>query len=137
MRAAVKLTDKLIKDSLATKNFKDYASYRTEAPLRPGRCRQLGYKSTPEYFTVITSKLCGGINAAHVSRGRTPSKLYRKFSRDISKFDICKNTLAKKYPNYKVLGGYEVYSNSKRVWYQFCFKKAEVPKLKNKKSISL
>lgn len=97
-------------------------TYKLRTSFRPTRARALGYKNVPYYLLVISSIRKGGIEARIPSRGRTPSKIYSKFSRNISLQRILEGRTKRRFLNLTLVGSYPIYQNGKRRWYEFLFR---------------
>lgn len=116
----VAILSKYIK--IKKQDIKSQKIYRTNKPLSIPKARKYGYKDTPEYISVIGSYKKGGIEPKIPSRGRTPSGIYSKYSRNISLDRILEKKVSKKYQNLKIVGYYWIYEDGKRKWYEFILK---------------
>ena len=96
-------------------------TYTVSSSLRPYKARIYGYKSVPGNILVVSSIKKGGIEAKIPARGRTPSKIYSKYSRNISLARILKKRVQKRYTNMVCKGQYPVFEDGKRVWFEFFF----------------
>ena len=118
----IKLLDQQIKKTnlpvvLHKKSITRYAN-----PISPFKSRMLGYKAGPAYFCVIGSIKKGGIEPQVPARGRTPSNIYKRFSRNISKKQILAQRIRKLYKPCKVLGGYFLCETGSRKWFEYVLK---------------
>jgi len=104
--------------------------YRVKGPYRIYKSKIYGYKATREFIVVIGRVRKGGIEPKIPSAGRTPSNIYRKYSRSISLFDILKNKIKKKYVNCDTIKGYYLYEKGPFRWFEFILKLKKPKNLK-------
>ena len=95
---------------------------RVSNPFKPFKSRSYGYKKIPGYVVIIGKIKKGGIEPQIPSRGRTPSKIYRKYSRDISHYDILVAKILKKYKPMHLVNGYYLGETHSHIWYEIILK---------------
>lgn len=118
----IKHLEKRICQNLSVSDFRNVPIYRIEKPIKPFRAKTLGCKTTPGFIYVICRIRKGGTSPFIPPRGRKPSKINQKLSRDVSKFEICVNRVSRIYPNLKYFTGYPVFENGKYKWYEIVLK---------------
>lgn len=105
---------------IETKDLK-LGTYKVDSSLKPFKCRAYGYKNKPYQILVVSSIKRGGIEAKIPARGRTPSKIYKNYSRNISLQRILQNRVARRYLNLELVRSYLLHKNGKRAWYEHYF----------------
>lgn len=92
---------------------------KIRSPIKPFRSRQIGYKNTPNHIVVIAKIAKGGLDPRITKKGRCPSNIYKKYSWNISHYEILKNKCLKIYRNMVCLGGYLINETGSHKWYEF------------------
>ena len=122
MKNGVSTLDRYIFNRFHTKDLDNRKIQKMSAPIRPFKSRMYGYKNQPGYVVCLVKMHKGGIEPRVPSRGRTPSNINRKYTRGISALEIAQNKVRKKYPNLKVLGGYNLSENGQYKWFEIILK---------------
>ena len=100
-------------------------------PYCPYKARMYGYRALKNNFLITISRIKkGGIECRSKARGRTPSKIYPRFSRNISLRNILSNRLEKKYKNTQLYVTYYLCQDGQYKYFQ------SLHKIINKKNLS-
>lgn len=95
---------------------------KVDKPSRPFKARMYGYRSNSNYVIIHARILKGGIEPCIPVRGRNPSKIYAKYSRNIPLKQILQNRVSKRFTNLKHLRSYYLAEDGQYFYYEHVMK---------------